>query len=272
LLADGVIGAKTYEALRTPLEQRVQQIESSMQRLRALSAETLSVDTQQRFILINIPQFTLWAYAPGIAPLKMAVVIGNAAKSQTPIFSAEMSHVIFNPYWNVPRSIAVKELLPKIDKNPGYLLGEDMELVAKDGSVYSGAVTREQRNGIVLGDYRIRQRPGEKNALGNVKFMFPNDDSIYMHDTPSKNLFARERRDFSHGCIRLGNPLGMASYTLAASGVWDEASIDAQIATGREKHLRLQQNIPVLITYFTANVDEQGRAVFVPDIYGLDAT
>jgi murein L,D-transpeptidase YcbB/YkuD len=169
----------------------------------------------------------------------------------------------------VPRSIALKEILPKLNENPFYLAHEDMELVSSGGSLGS-AVSEAEYEGIVRGTYRIRQRTGKKNALGELKFVFPNDDSIYMHDTPSKSFFAKERRDLSHGCVRLGNPMALALFVLEPQGGWDEERVKQMIASSRDRHLALPEQMPVLLIYLTANVDSEGKAIFLNDIYRQD--
>jgi murein L,D-transpeptidase YcbB/YkuD len=271
LASDGVIGKQTYEVLQVPLPARVRQIELAMERLRWMDDHVV----QGRYLVINIPQFTLWAYTPAAAgpqvALTMPVVVGIAGKNETPVMTKTLSSLVFSPYWNVPRSIATKEIIPKLRKDPAYLVHEDMELVGSNG-VHGSHAGPDEINGIIMGDYRIRQRPGEKNALGGLKFVFPNDDNIYMHDTPSKRLFAKDRRDFSHGCVRLGNPMGLALFALQTQGEWDEAKVNAKIAASTDQHLALKERMPVLLMYFTANVADDGSALFPQDIYQQDAT
>lgn len=267
---DGVIGAQTLVTLNTPLSLRVRQIELTMERLRWLDATLPG----KKFVMVNIPQFTLWAYAPvdGIATpqLTMRTVVGQAGKTETPIFARAMSEVTFNPYWDVPRSIMVKEMLPKLQHDPDYLDKEDMERIDGNGAIYTGRFDQEARKAILSGTQRIRQRPGEKNALGKLELTFPNEHDIYMHDTPAKSFFTRSRRDFSHGCIRVANPVGLALFALEANGSWDEAKIAEQGTIGIEKHVQLRERVPVVLVYLTANIDDAGRAVFVQDIYGED--
>lgn len=271
LTPDGIIGKQTYQNLLVPLPERVKQIELAMERLRWLDDSI----PRRRFILINIPQFTLWAYEPDATGakviLQMPVVVGKAGKHETPVMNKTLSSLVFNPFWNVPYSIATKELLPKLYENPYYLEHENMELVDTSGRAHGSEVGESELSGIVLGEYRIRQRSGEKNALGQLKFVFPNDDAIYMHDTPSKKLFARERRDFSHGCVRLGNPTALALFALKTQGEWDEQLLQAKISASKDQHLALAEKMPVLLLYFTANVDAEGNALFLPDIYARDA-
>ena len=269
-IPDGVLGKQTYDNLRITIPDRVKQIEFSMERLRWLDDNTL----RKRFLLINVPQFTLWAYAPDTngqakSVLQMPVVVGKARKNQTPLMQKTLSSIVFTPYWNVPRSIIVKEILPKLDENPFYLAHENMELVGSNGSLGS-AVNDAEYDGIARGAYRIRQRPGAGNALGTLKFVFPNDDAIYMHDTPSKSFFAKERRDLSHGCVRLGNPMALALFVLEPQGGWDEARVKQMIANSRDRHHPLSEQMPVLLIYLTANVDSAGKAIFLNDIYAQD--
>lgn len=268
LTPDGVIGKQTYDALQVSLPQRVQQIELSMERLRWIDDSLV----HQRFILINIPQFTLWAYAPDGQPaLQMPVVVGQAGKNETPLMAKTLSTLVFNPYWNVPPSIARKEILPKLHKDPAYLAHENMELVDRGGNIQGNMVGEGEESLIRAGEYRIRQVPGTHNALGKLKFVFPNDDSIYMHDTPSKKLFAKDRRDFSHGCVRVGNPMALALFALETQGEWDETKVNEKIASSNDQHLALKERMPVLLMYFTANAGADGRPQFFPDIYQHDA-
>jgi len=269
-IPDGVLGKQTYDNLRITIPKRVKQIEFSMERLRWLDDSTL----QKRFLLINVPQFTLWAYAPDAtgqakSVLQMPVVVGKAHKNQTPLMQKTLSSIVFTPYWNVPRSIALKEILPRLNENPFYLAHENMELVSSNGA-HGSAVSDAEYEGLVRGAYRIRQRPGAGNALGTLKFVFPNDDAIYMHDTPSKSFFAKERRDLSHGCVRLGNPMALALFVLEPQGGWDEARVKQMIASSRDRHHPLPEQMPVLLIYLTANVDSAGKAVFLNDIYAQD--
>jgi murein L,D-transpeptidase YcbB/YkuD len=270
LTTDGVIGKQTYQSLLTPLPVRVKQITLAMERLRWLDDDLL----YKRFVIINIPEFTLRAFSPdndGIKTvLEMAVVVGQAHKNETPLMSKTLNSLVFSPYWNVPRSIAIKELLPKLRSDPHYLVKENMELVDNNGMTHGSAVGVNELEGIRYAEYRIRQRPGTKNALGELKFVFPNDDAIYMHDTPSKPLFARERRDFSHGCVRLANPMAFALFALETQGEWDETKIREKISLGTEQHQVLRERMPVLLLYITATVDGEGNAVFLPDIYNQD--
>jgi murein L,D-transpeptidase YcbB/YkuD len=261
--ADGVLGAATLAALQVPATARVRQIELTLERLRWIGPTP-----QGRWIAVNIPEYRLWAIEAGRVALTMPVVVGRAV-SGTPVFVDAVEAVEVNPYWNVPRSIASKELYPKLANDPGWLAREHMELV---GGTVGGEVRGEAlRRALAWGAVRLRQRPGPDNALGRVKLVMPNVHDVYLHDTPAKSLFARSRRDFSHGCIRLGEPLALASFVLAGRPEGAPEALRAAIDAGANRSLRVAQPVPVLIFYATVNVGDDGRLRFVPDVYGHDA-
>lgn len=185
----------------------------------------------------------------------MNVVVGKEGHNTT-IFTGNLNQVVFSPYWNVPRDIVEKEILPAIENDPFYLASNQME------------ETGETDDGLPV----IRQLPGEKNSLGKVKFLFPNSFDIYFHDTPSKSLFSKDRRAYSHGCIRLSDPVKMANYLLRNQPEWTPEKIDEAMNSGEEQFVRLKNPVPVLITYYTAWIDEKGMLNFRDDIYGHDAT
>lgn len=282
-LSDGIIGKLTLATLNTPFSQRVDQIELAMERLRWLP------DQQQgSFILVNIPAFQLWAYDTRQSQselLTMKVIVGKAknrikaheAESrkkalQTPIFSAQLSYLVFNPYWNIPKSILTQEILPLLEKDPEYLQKNNMEIVSRfahNAPVYAINEVNIQR--LYSGQLHLRQRPGRKNALGHVKFIFPNNYNIYLHDTPAHSLFKRSKRDFSHGCIRVEKPISLAQFVLRNQPEWDETKISKAMRTNKPSILDVKHKIPVLIFYSTALADQKGIA-FYPDIYGHDST
>jgi murein L,D-transpeptidase YcbB/YkuD len=215
--ADGILGARTFAALRVPLDWRVRQIELSLERLRWLP--DLSTG---RVVMVNIPTFELGvrdAIGPLRTPqLEMEVIVGRALSTQTPVFAAEMGSVIFRPYWNVPRSIVANEIVPALQRNPGYLQRHDMEVV--DSRSRSVPLTAESLAHLRRGQLGLRQRPGPGNALGLIKFNFPNAHDVYMHATPASELFTRSRRDFSHGCVRVEDPVALAEWLLADDPAW----------------------------------------------------
>lgn len=247
LADDAVIGRGTLEAMRIPLRERVVEIELAIERLRWLPRRT-----EERFIIVNIPEFRLSAFEEGHAGpvLTSNVVVGSVAEqTETPIISADMRFVVFRPYWNVPKSIAEKEILPKARNDPSYLARHQMEIVRG----------------------RIRQKPGLDNSLGLIKFLFPNRYHVYLHDTPSKNLFGRTRRDFSHGCIRVAKPVDLAEFVLRNENTWTRQDITHAMLEGPDnRHLELRHPIPVYLLYSTAIVDRAGEVRFLEDIYGHD--
>jgi len=271
LAVDGVLGRSTLAALNVPLAYRVQQLEWALERMRWLP--DLSA---QRFIAINIPMFRLWAWDPDTpddATLSMKVVVGRALKTQTPVLFEEMHYLVFRPYWNVPRSIVGNEILPALANDPGYLQREDMEIV-RGGSDDAKAVAASDENIAALrhGDLRLRQRPGPKNALGRVKFIFPNDANVYLHDTPAPQLFSPERRDFSHGCVRVDDPLALALWLLKGQPGWARDDVRAAMAGAPSRRVDLVRPLPVILFYATAMVMPADRTVhFADDLYGHDS-
>jgi len=224
-------------------------------------------------IVVNIPEFRLRAYDEHYRPeLEMRVVVGKAYHHKTPVFSNEMTHVIFRPYWDVPLSIQRAELVPKLEKDPAYLGENDYEIVNSRRQVVStNSVTPDMLAQLRTGELSIRQRPGEKNALGLVKFLFPNEYNVYLHGTPAKALFLKTRRDFSHGCIRVEKPEELAQWVLRGVPGWDKEHILEAEKGADSRRVNLDQPIPVLIVYGTAVVQANGDAEFFNDIYGYDA-
>jgi murein L,D-transpeptidase YcbB/YkuD len=273
LAVDGVIGKSTVEALQVPNWRRLRQIDLAMERLRWLPPLTAD-----RVIGVNIPDFRLRAYAgeagtigPMRQVLESRVVVGKQGRTPTPVFIASLNQVDFNPYWNVPISIARGEILPRLRRDPGYLERQRMEFVAADGRTVSREVSAANLAAVATGTMRIRQRPHDQNALGDVKFTMPNSMNIYLHDTPSRTLFAQSRRDFSHGCIRVEKPVALARYALADDPLWDDESIRLAMADDELRVVRLRKPIPVVVFYTTVTVEEDGTLRFLPDIYGHDA-
>ncbi|HEY0971525.1 MAG TPA: L,D-transpeptidase family protein, partial [Gemmatimonadales bacterium] len=270
--ADGIIGPATAAQLRVPLERRVRQIELAMERWRWLP------DTVPgRTIIVNVPAFRLYAFERDgslAAPLvSMNVVVGEAESGNgTPLFTGTMREVVFQPYWDVPPSIARSELLPKIRRDAGYMDREQLELVR--GGDHDAVVfppTPENLRLVAQGTLRIRQRPGALNSLGPVKFLFPNRYNVYLHGTPAPELFARSRRDFSHGCIRLEDPAALARWVLDGQAGWDSVSVTTAMTTGRHsRRVRVARPVQVYMLYATAVAEEDGNVRFHPDIYGHD--
>jgi murein L,D-transpeptidase YcbB/YkuD len=226
-------------------------------------------------VAINVPSFKLWAFSdprqPGSADLETNVVVGRATHTPTPVFMQDMRYVEFSPYWNVPPSILRKEMIPTLRRDPGYLTREDLEFVGRDGKV-STEVSDVTLAATLVGQLRLRQRPGPKNALGGIKFVLPNAMDIYLHSTPAQALFERPRRDFSHGCIRVAGAVALARFVLSDKVEWTQARIEEAMASGRRQTAQLSRPIPVIIFYSTVVVKRDGSVLFPPDIYGYDLT
>ena len=271
LEVDGILGKGTQAALRVPLAWRVRQIELALERLRWLP--DLS---QDRFIAVNIPMFRLWVWdsiPPDGAPsFGMGVIVGRALNTRTPVFVEEMRSVIFRPYWNVPSSIVRGEILPALRRDPDYLQRQDMEIVKGAGdNARPVALTEQVLEQLQRGELRVRQRPGPNNALGLVKFVFPNDQNVYMHGTPTQQLFGRPRRDFSHGCVRLEDPIALAEWVLKGQDDWSRDRILAAMNGARPLSVTLTRPIQVILFYVTAVVmPDDGTIRFSNDIYGHD--
>jgi len=244
---DGVIGPAVMREIDVPIEKRIEQVLINMERMR-----WLQMNKEGKRIVVNVPEYRVHIYNNEKEVFDMAIVVGKAA-TKTVIFSDEVKHVVFAPYWNIPRSIIRNEILPAMRKNSNYLARNNMEQTG-----YS--------NGLPV----IRQKPGPNNALGRVKFLFPNRYSIYLHDTPAKTLFKRTKRTFSHGCIRVEKPLELAAFLLQESPQWDRQKISTAMQSTREKWVNLDKPVPVYITYFTSWVDKNGKLNFREDIYGHD--
>jgi murein L,D-transpeptidase YcbB/YkuD len=269
LAVDGAIGDATFAALNTPMVDRVHQIELALERLRWLP-DVLD----EPLAVVNVPAFELWALDPthpeDRIALEMRVVVGKAVSKQTPAFRGDMRYIVMSPYWNVPYSIAVNEILPALKKDPGYLDSHNMEIVREfSWDAMPLPVTADNINAIRSGRLNIRQRPGGRNSLGPAKFIFPNSESIYFHGTPAQQLFARTRRDFSHGCIRLEDPLAMADWVLRDQGEWTTERIDEAMHAGSPSRANLTRPLPVIIFYTTVMADE-AQPYFYTDIYGHD--
>lgn len=266
---DGVIGKATFAELNTPVADRVHQIELALERLRWLP-DVLDAP----LAVVNVPAFELWVLDPtqpdDRIALDMRVVVGKAVSKQTPAFRGDMRYVVLSPYWNVPYSIAVNEILPALKRDPGYLDSHNMEIVAESGPNATPLPASEENVAAVrAGQLRIRQKPGGRNSLGPAKFIFPNAEAIYFHGTPATQLFARTRRDFSHGCIRLEDPQAMAEWVLRDQPEWTSERIGEAMSKDVPTRVDLTASLPVIIFYTTVLADEE-RPHFYRDIYGHD--
>jgi len=265
---DGRIDALTLADLNVPLSRRVRQMQLTLERWRWMP------DSYQKApIVVNIPEFRLRAYDKDFKiGVTMNVVVGKAyGGHDTPVFSDAMEYVVFRPYWEVPPSIIRGEMIPHISRDPGYLASKGFEVVdSKRNLVSDGTVTPEILAQLRAGELFVRQKPGPKNALGLVKFVFPNSYNVYMHDTPATELFARSRRDFSHGCIRLEKPADLAAWVLRDDPGWTPDRIRAAMNGNTAQQVNLKHQVPVLILYATVIVLDDDVVHFYDDIYGHD--
>ena len=247
LTTDAVITESLIKELNVPAIKRIEQILINMDRMRWMP------EAEGNLLLVNIPEFTLQVFEGSKKAFSMNVVVGKEGHN-TMMFKGDLSQIVFSPYWNVTPDIIREEIMPAMAKNPNYLASHNMEVTGTSG-------------GIPV----IRQLPGEENSLGKVKFLFPNSFNIYFHDTPAKSLFSKDKRAYSHGCIRLSEPTKLAEYLLRSQPEWTSDKIAESMNAGVEKYVALKKSVPVIITYYTAWVDENGLLNFRDDIYGYDA-
>jgi murein L,D-transpeptidase YcbB/YkuD len=265
---DGALGKATVAEINTPILHRVEQLQLTLERYRWIPPEF-----PQPPIVVNIPEFRLRTMRRQQAGfIAMNVVVGRAYRTQTPVFTDNMLYVIFRPYWDVPPSIQRAELVPKTMRDRNYLAKNNYEVVDGAGRlVADGLIDDRVMSGLRSGAFRIRQKPGPKNALGLVKFIFPNSYNVYLHSTPSPQLFSRTRRDFSHGCIRVQHPVELAAWVLRGKPGWDADRIRAVMNGAQTVQVNLDKPIPVLILYSTAVVEPDVEIRFFDDLYGYDA-
>jgi murein L,D-transpeptidase YcbB/YkuD len=268
LTEDGKLTPETIASLNVPLTERVIQLQNSLERWRWLPDQYVNAP-----LMVNLPEFVLRGYDPQHKlDFTMKVVVGKVVGDHdTPVFAHMMRYLIFRPYWNVPQDIVVKELMPHIHASGvGYLASHNFEVTDRSGNVLSG-VTAEQ---VAHGGVMVREKPGPKNSLGLVKFMFPNQYDIYLHSTPAPELFDRSRRDFSHGCIRVQKPEDLAAWVLENSGTqgdWDADKVHEAMTGERDNYqINLKTPIPIVIFYVTAIAAEDGHIHFFNDLYGYD--
>lgn len=267
---DGIIGRNTIRELNRSPDERLAQIRVNMARWRWQDHEL-----GDKYILVNIANYTLYAYkAADKLEFSMPVIVGKL-QHQTPVFSGRIKYLEFNPYWNVPPSIARNETLPKLQKDSNYLVKENIRLFSnwQEGGIEldSTAIDWSMVSPSEISRFKLRQNPGPGNALGRVKFIFPNPYSIYLHDTPGKRLFSRQTRSFSHGCVRVAEPERLAVFLLGEEGNgWDIARVNDMINRGKRSVLDIRPPLPVHITYQTAWVDKDDQIIFNKDLYGRD--
>lgn len=264
---DGTIGPQTLKAMNVPVEKRIRQIILNMERLRWLPE-----DVGNRYILVHIADFELMVLEDGRIVMDMPIVVGKQ-NQRTSVFSGKMTYLELNPYWNIPKAIAEKEILPEVQKDPAYLKKKKIRVIEyrrpQEKEVDPATIDWSNIRPDKL-RYSFRQDHGPGNALGRIKFMFPNKFDIYLHDTPERHLFQRTQRTFSHGCIRIARPIDLAEYLLKNENGWDHKKILLEIGKGKRQILKLPRPIDVHILYLTAWTDSQGDVQFRNDIYEGD--
>ncbi len=267
LKPDGTVGVTTLAALNVSIAERVRQL-----RVNLLRCQPLPAMLGPRHILVNIADFSLQVFEDGRPVLNMPVIVGKTYR-QTPVLSSIVSTVVINPGWEVPYSIARKDILAHIRKEPDYLQQHNFRVFrgwSKDSEeIDPAAIDWSSVSGKKF-SYRLRQEPGAANALGRIKFLFPNEYDVYLHDTPSRELFRRESRTFSSGCIRVAKPLDLAVHLLQGTPLGTAEAINAAIDAGKTKQLLIPAPIAVHVVYMTAWVDNDGVLQFRPDVYGRD--
>jgi murein L,D-transpeptidase YcbB/YkuD len=260
--ATGAVDKTTLAALNVPIDERMRQVAINLERWRWMPN-----DLGARHLFVNIPYFHLIARENGKPVMDIRVVVGKPG-NETPVFSDEMESVVFSPYWNIPDSIKQGETAPAVMNDPSYLERNNIEVLR--GSRRVDVASVDWNDPAELRQLAFRQRPGANNALGHVKFLFPNDFDVYLHDTPADSLFERRSRAFSHGCVRVEEPEVLAKYVLRGYEEWDDTRIIRAMHAGDEQHVKLTRTIPVHLAYFTAWVDDNGGVHFQPDVYGYD--
>jgi murein L,D-transpeptidase YcbB/YkuD len=264
LTDDGIIAETTLESMNVPIADRIRQMELNLERRRWMDD-----DLGEYYIFVNVADQEMKVVRKGKTIHTAKLVVGKPY-SRTPVFSEKMKYIVINPYWNVPSGIANKEYLPKLKKDPGYLKRQNIRIFSGAGDnaaeVNPYNVNWSSMNRM---PYSLRQDSGPKNALGRVKFMFPNRFNVYLHDTPQKSLFEKDLRVFSHGCMRVQDPLDLAALLLADQG-WDRSRIDVAVAAGKQRVVNLTNPLPVHVTYLTAWVNKDGSVNFRRDVYNRD--
>ncbi len=263
LKVTGNLNEETLRFMNVPVQDRIRQVVINMERWRWIP-QSFGTD----YLIVNIPEYRLRVYTNDKEAMSMNVIVGKEMHS-TPIFNDLMEHVVISPYWNIPPGILRNEVAPKVQANAGYLEASDMEVINQQGERVDPSSVNWAEAGSGSFPYVVRRRPGPKNDLGRVKFIFPNSRNIYLHDTPATELFNASKRDFSHGCVRVEKPIELAEYLLRNTG-WDRSRIEEQVATRQEKYVPLKKKLPVYLVYFTAAADTTGRVRFYNDIYAHD--
>ena len=264
---DGKVGQKTLLALNIPIEQRIEQIMLNLERRRWMPDRS-----PKRHIVVNLADFYLQLIDDGEIAFETPVVVGSLY-NKTPVFTSDMTYLVINPYWHVPKSIAAGEILPKAKRDRDYLRRNGFDIFS-DWSEGASIVDPETVNWSTLKPqkvgYKLRQRPGPTNALGRLKFIMPNDFNIYLHDTPNRSHFSANERNFSHGCVRVAEPEALAQAILGVQSGWSPAKIETKVKSGKRSVVRLEEPLPVQLTYLTSWVDEDNVVHFRNDVYERD--
>ncbi len=265
LIQDGILGKGTLEVMNVPIEQRIDEIRLNMERARWVMHKL-----KDDFLVVNIAGYNVRRIRHDSTIFYSKVIVGKKFH-ESPIFTGKLSYIILNPTWTLTYSIATKETLPKLKKDPGYLAKHNMIIMNRSGKVldpYSIDYSKLSRSDF---PYTIRQNAGPNNSLGQVKFMFPNNYSVYMHDTPARSLFAHEKRAYSHGCIRLDDKWGMFFSLMQDDPDWDMDRVNKILESGKTTRVNLKHPIDIMLLYWTAGADKQGRLYFNKDVYNRDA-
>jgi len=264
LVVDGIVGKGTIAAMNIPVATRVDQLRMSLERMRWVQQ-----DLQDEMLLVNIAGFQQYLVRNDAIIFHSRIMVGKPYR-KTPIFRDNIEYLVLNPTWTVPPTIMAKDILPAVRKNPDYLRQRNLSVLTPDGQVVNPASINWQAVTAKRFPYILRQQPGPQNAMGQIKFMFPNEHLVYLHDTPSRALFAQSERTFSSGCIRVERPLELAEILLAGQSGWDRAAIDKVLQSKVTKTVRLAKQVPILIMYLTALAEPDGQVHFYRDVYKRD--
>ena len=261
---DGKVGPRSVEEMNIPVEARIDQIRATLERVRWVFRDV----PEDYYLIVDIAGFHAYLFEEGERIWSTRVQVGKAYHA-TPVFKDTIRYLDFNPTWTIPPGILRNETLPRVRKDPDYLSRNNMSVVTNSGKIVDPSTIDWAATATKGFPYMIRQEPGPHNALGRVKFMFPNQYMVYLHDTPSKGLFARTERAFSHGCIRTENPFDLATLLLDDQG-WDRARIDRVVASKKNTRVNLEEPIAVMLLYWTAEADAEGTVFFRRDVYDRD--
>jgi len=265
LNADGIVGEGTLEALNVSVQQRIDQLRVNLER-----ARWMLHNLPAEYLVVNIAGFRAFLVKNSRPLWTSKVVVGKTFR-QTPVFRADLKYIVFNPTWTVPPVILKNDYLPAVKEDPQFLRNQNIRVLNQAGEIISQDTIDWSKYTAENFPYLLRQDPGPENALGQVKFLFPNKHSVYLHDTPNKSLFQKETRTFSSGCIRIQNPLELADLLLQNQDNWNKEEISKVVRSGYTTKVDLKKHVPVLILYWTAGLDDEGKIEFMPDVYERDS-